>query len=235
MSELGPDTCGEHLIDTRALIDAVTRAVQMAVPEDEAEAEGFWETCGAALNLLFVCVDAAKRRQETARATPAPVFFRSKFRWEPGEYVLTLNVKAEPERASVSSRNRITLFESDSKELTGYCDGYKFGYGVFLDSPKRTGIIVPIAEGYFGKALLEQTGTPRADGRWLWLPRARGGVGEPFGEGVSPSSRQRWPASCQSSCTGCGAAGGTTTKCSSSVRTWESPEIAMVCSKSPPQ
>ncbi len=147
MSKLGPDTCGEHLIDTRALIDAVTRAVQMAVPEDEAEAEAFWETCGAALNLLFVCVDAAKRRQETARATPAPVFFRSKFRWEPGEYVLTLNVKAEPERASVSSRYRITLFESDSKELPGYCGGYKFGYGVFLDSPKTTGIIVPIAEG----------------------------------------------------------------------------------------
>ena len=48
------------------------------------------------------------------------------------------------------------------------------------------------------------------------------------------SPKSRWPASWRSSCTGCGGAAGTTTKCSSSVRTRESPEIAMVCSKSPP-
>jgi len=46
--------------------------------------------------------------------------------------------------------------------------------------------------------------------------------------------RWRWPANWRCICTGCGAKDGTTNSFASSVRTRESPEIAMVCSKSPP-
>ena len=77
---------------------------------------------------------------------PLIKFFESKFRWLPGEYELTLQVQVEPERASLSRRYRITLFESDSKELTDYRDDYKYGFGVCLDSQRHVGVIVPLTE-----------------------------------------------------------------------------------------
>jgi hypothetical protein len=77
---------------------------------------------------------------------PLLKFFESKFRWLPGEYELTLQIQVEPERASLSRRYRITLFESDSKELTDYRDDYKYGFGVCLDSQRHVGVIVPLTE-----------------------------------------------------------------------------------------
>ena len=47
------------------------------------------------------------------------------------------------------------------------------------------------------------------------------------------SPKSQWPANWRCICTGCGARAGITNSCKSSVRTRESPEIAMVCSKSP--
>lgn len=77
---------------------------------------------------------------------PLIKFFESKFRWLPGEYELTLQVQVQPERASLSKRYRVTLFESDSKELTDYRDDYKYGFGVCLDSQRHVGVIVPLTE-----------------------------------------------------------------------------------------
>jgi hypothetical protein len=76
---------------------------------------------------------------------PLLKFFREKFRWQPGEYELTVEVRAEPAKASVSKRYRITLFESDSKELEDHCDDYKYGWGVFLGS-SRPNLFVPLTE-----------------------------------------------------------------------------------------
>ena len=47
------------------------------------------------------------------------------------------------------------------------------------------------------------------------------------------SRRWRWRGNWRCICTGCGARAGITARCRSSVRTRESPEIPMVCSKSP--
>ena len=41
----------------------------------------------------------------------------------------------------------MTLFESDSKELTDYRDDYKHGFGVCLKiSQRHVGVIVPLTE-----------------------------------------------------------------------------------------
>ena len=40
----------------------------------------------------------------------------------------------------------MTLFESDSKELTDYRDDYKYGFGVCLDLQRHVGVIVPLTE-----------------------------------------------------------------------------------------
>lgn len=77
---------------------------------------------------------------------PLVKFFESRFNWLPGEYVLKLNIEAEPERASITRHYRITLFESDSKELEDYRNDYKFGDGIYYDSAKHTGVIVPLTE-----------------------------------------------------------------------------------------
>ena len=77
---------------------------------------------------------------------PLLKFFESKFRWLSGEYELTLKVQVEPERASLCRGYRMTLFESDSKELTDYRDDYKYGFGVCLDLQRHVGVIVPLTE-----------------------------------------------------------------------------------------
>lgn len=77
---------------------------------------------------------------------PLLKFFDNKFRWHPGEYDLTLEIRAEPEAASVTNRYRFTLFESDSKQLTDYRDDYKYGFGVFLAATEHGGVVLPLTE-----------------------------------------------------------------------------------------
>jgi hypothetical protein len=77
---------------------------------------------------------------------PLIKFFEGKFRWLPGEYELTLQIHAEPAKASFTKRYRITLFESDAKELEDYRNDYKYGFGVCLDTRRHAGVIVPLAE-----------------------------------------------------------------------------------------
>ena len=75
------------------------------------------------------------------RVNPLINFFTNRFKWEPGEYEVTLTVVANPNRASVSTKYRITLFESDAVELKNYSNDYKFGLGVyFFDSMRHPGV-----------------------------------------------------------------------------------------------
>ena len=75
---------------------------------------------------------------------PLLTFFDKKFRWHPGEYEIQLLVQAVPGSASISKKFRVTLFESDSKELQDHKDGYKFGAGVYFDLPKHVPLILPL-------------------------------------------------------------------------------------------
>lgn len=73
-------------------------------------------------------------------------FFNAKFKWHPGEYAMQVCADAEPKGASVGRSYRFTLFESDSEELAKQKDDYKYGGGIFFDSVRHTGVIVPITE-----------------------------------------------------------------------------------------
>jgi hypothetical protein len=78
--------------------------------------------------------------------TPILQFFEKKFKWMPGEYEITLRVHTEPPHAMAEKNFRITLFESDSKELEDYKNDYKNGFGVSLNSPKHHGIVIPLSQ-----------------------------------------------------------------------------------------
>lgn len=83
---------------------------------------------------------------DEANVAPLQTFFDQKFRWKPGEYTVTLRVRTEPELTTPDKQFRITLFESDSKELEDYRNDFKYGYGVSLNSPRHTGLIIPLSE-----------------------------------------------------------------------------------------
>lgn len=83
---------------------------------------------------------------DDANVTPLLTFFEKKFRWMPGEYEMTLRVQTDPPNAMSDKHYRITLFESDSKELEDYRNDYKYGYGVSIDSARHLGVLVPLSE-----------------------------------------------------------------------------------------
>lgn len=75
---------------------------------------------------------------------PFTALFDRLFSWDPGEYVIELNVEAEPGGASFVQSYRFVLFESDTKELRSYAEDFKFGGGVVYNSQKHSGIFVPL-------------------------------------------------------------------------------------------
>ena len=77
---------------------------------------------------------------------PLLEFFKAKFKWHSGEYLMHVCLDAEPKGASVRRSYRFTLFESDSEDLVKYKDDYKYGAGIFYDSRDHIGAIVPITE-----------------------------------------------------------------------------------------
>jgi len=83
---------------------------------------------------------------ETDKVHPIIEFFKRKFRWLPGEYEITLEIRAEPDKVSIYRRYRVTIFESDSIELQDYANDFKHGAGVYFDIPKHTGLILPLTE-----------------------------------------------------------------------------------------
>lgn len=84
---------------------------------------------------------------DPATLNPALAFFQQKFRWEPGEYAVTINFVTEPADASLEKRYRITLFESDTADLRSYTDAYKYGLGVyFFDLERQPGIFPSLTE-----------------------------------------------------------------------------------------
>jgi hypothetical protein len=83
---------------------------------------------------------------EATHVQPFTAFFDRKFRWLPGEYELTLQIVTKPERAGLTKKYRVTIFESDSTELRDYTNDYKYGAGIFYEDARHVGIIVPLVE-----------------------------------------------------------------------------------------
>ena len=83
---------------------------------------------------------------DEANVLPLAAFFDKKFRWLPGEYELTLRVHTNPPNIFPDKHFRFVLFESDSEELSGYKDDYKYGFGVSMNTPKHQGVFVTLSE-----------------------------------------------------------------------------------------
>jgi hypothetical protein len=91
-------------------------------------------------------VDKHEEVEAEAAIIVAVVAFHNRyFRWFAGEYVLTLEVDVEPQRACFAKQYRFTLFESDSQDLSDHKNDYKYGYGVCLSS-RQVGVAVPLTE-----------------------------------------------------------------------------------------
>jgi hypothetical protein len=73
-------------------------------------------------------------------------FFDKHFKWEAGEYEIELKVSTDQPKANICKTYRFSLFESESNELRGYTDGYRYGAGVYWVSPAQPGLLIPVHE-----------------------------------------------------------------------------------------
>lgn len=73
-------------------------------------------------------------------------FFKRHFLWEAGEYELELRVETNFPAADIRKSFLFSLFESESSELRNYCEGYKYGAGIYWISEAQPGIVVPVRE-----------------------------------------------------------------------------------------
>ena len=77
---------------------------------------------------------------------PFQKLFDRLFVWQPGEYVISLAVSAEPGSASFTKKYRFTLYESDTRELSEYVNDYKYGIGLSFGQEKHSGVNVSLSE-----------------------------------------------------------------------------------------
>ena len=83
---------------------------------------------------------------EPELVAPFYAMFEKMFVWQPGEYVATLEVDAEPGSASFSKRYRFTLYESDTRDLVENTSDYKFGGGISYKLDSHAGVNVPLSQ-----------------------------------------------------------------------------------------
>jgi hypothetical protein len=77
---------------------------------------------------------------------PFHQFFRERFIWSAGEYEITIKVITDIESANTEKKFRFTIFEYYESELKKITDEYKYGFGIFLDSPNHQGVILDLKE-----------------------------------------------------------------------------------------
>jgi hypothetical protein len=77
---------------------------------------------------------------------PFELLFDKLFTWLPGEYIVEVQVNADPGSASYCKKYRFTLFESDTTELRNLKNDYKYGGGLSYNLPLHAGIFVPLSE-----------------------------------------------------------------------------------------
>jgi len=83
---------------------------------------------------------------EQSLVAPFLQLFNKLFNLEPGEYVFSLSVDADPGSASYTKKYRFTMYESDTAELKRHTDDYKFGGGISYNVQRHVGVFVPLSE-----------------------------------------------------------------------------------------
>jgi hypothetical protein len=77
---------------------------------------------------------------------PFTAMFERMFIWQPGEYEVSVTVNSIPKAATPGRSYRFTLFESDSAELAGVKDAFRFGDGIYWDSGNFSGVGIQLVE-----------------------------------------------------------------------------------------
>ncbi|OEF56810.1 hypothetical protein A1OU_18845 [Enterovibrio norvegicus] len=72
-------------------------------------------------------------------------FFSQNFKWENGDYVIELEVLSDNDTTLVKDDFRFVLYESESKALSDYQLDFKYGAGVYYNSPSHTGVVVEVS------------------------------------------------------------------------------------------
>jgi hypothetical protein len=75
---------------------------------------------------------------------PLVQLFHNTFPWQPGEYEMRLTISTSG-GSDVVKQFRLTLFESDTQELTSYVDDYKYGFGPAIDHERHKGVFPTLA------------------------------------------------------------------------------------------
>lgn len=92
-------------------------------------------------------------QKSDAEADPQKVadfveFFKSRFKWDRGEYELTVTVLTDRTDVKPSKKFRFTLFDSDTENLRSFAGQYKKGLGVFyFNANQQPPLNIPITEG----------------------------------------------------------------------------------------
>ena len=71
--------------------------------------------------------------------------FNKQFFWTPGEYVIRIDITAEPAKGSLTKSYRFVIYEAEAAELKKEIETYSCGGGVYFDSDKHVSIFPPIS------------------------------------------------------------------------------------------
>lgn len=134
---------GEHWARSVSFLNFFDRATEKAYRENQSALNGDIQRKIAARpkNSNSEMVVA-----EDNLVSPFIKLFTERFIWEPGEYVISLSVAADPGSASYLKRYRFTLYESDTTDLRRHADDYKYGGGISFNMDRHVGVNVPLTE-----------------------------------------------------------------------------------------
>jgi len=100
---------------------------------------------------IFLQKENPDNKEKMCEANPDDIssiisFFQQHFKWVTGEYELILQIKTDNPKADLEHYYRFSLFESESNELRNYSDEYRYGGGLYWNSPTQTGLTIPMHE-----------------------------------------------------------------------------------------
>lgn len=82
---------------------------------------------------------------EPALIVPITDLFERLFMWHRGEYVLTLNVRAEGTK-NFRREYRFTLYDADVSDLRDHAKLYRYGAGVYFNDSRQEAAGIPLTE-----------------------------------------------------------------------------------------
>lgn len=78
--------------------------------------------------------------------TPCHDFFKKHFIWNPGEYLMVVNITTDQNIANATKKFRFTVFESHAEQLKAISEHFKFGGGIWWEPSIPTAAIIDITE-----------------------------------------------------------------------------------------